>query len=1314
MTGCGGGGGGGTTTVTTTTGGGGGTTTALQVSASPAVLQGGAGMSAAITLNITLQTGYSGMATATITGLPQGVTISVAQPISLAAGTQQIPIVCDGTTAAGTYTLTLTITAGGQSSSTSFSLTVSAPVGTTLGVSISSPTISAGQGTQMSVMVTVPSGFNGAVTGMVTGLPSGITLSSSQPIPLLPGTQNIAIGASNTVTAGSYPITLTITAGTQTAMASGTLTVNVTGPAALGIPVNSIFLSPGEGNSIDLQCIPSGGIGSCTLSTTITGLPTGVGVNPSMPFNVTTAGTVITFTAGNSITLGQYPITFTGKVGPYETTFNVTLVVGYADFWFLTYNPIPLVVRYGSQASVSLNTGSSAGAGLESNYTLTMTVSGLPPGTTGTLTPSVIAPGQSTTLTVAAAANGPLNRNYSVEVTATPSISTEQPQSVQLDVSVVPPVGQLPNDRSDYVETDGEVVSAVYDAVHQIVFASVPNWGVVDVISPATKKIVGSIPIPAPHLLSWSLDGTHIIVGTNSSQLFWIDPSTMRVDKRVVLPQNQQAYPSPANGAIELADGTFLLSGGSNIWNPATNSYSMLSLGNVGGPVQTVVSADGTKVLCKEEGGMGVQLYDVLMGAVTQSLTFPQVVSSIAINPSGTKFLIGDYTRGVGIYDQNLTLINTIIGASTSGGEPVGMMFSSDGALAYIDDGAIYTYDTSANAVLGISPGPAGVPLTLDTTGLIFLDASQGLTISDSTNFVTLVTAAPGLSAPIPNVGPVGQATTVTFNSGLEELADFYFGGQPGTQESLASGSDEVTVTTPAITQAGPVNMKTVSPEGGVAIQPLAFSYGPWLQYLRGSAGDPAGGASAGLVALGLPSNGVGVQVSVGGVPATGVQVSTLAAYLTPYGYPEKLVTFTLPPGSPGAADVTLSTPDGSSTLPKAFHYAASITDYSSTDTFSDVLFDKARNQLYLTAGDHVDVFSLASNSFTGTITPNSFSGQRSLSGLALTPDGSKLVVGNNVDNSIAVVDANTQNNLGVFALPTPTLGSCSPAATLQIATTNDGRAAVSATDETDSCLPPNVAFVDLTTGATTTPLNGGYFPSRVAASSDGSAVASSGIGGMLVAFHTADSSISTISYYDEVGGTISGDGNVFADGNNVFTDSNLNVLIFTNGSADVQFNPDYPAQEILLNNSGSLAYTGSASAIELVDVAQGTQRLWVTLKEKLNLKLPSPYAIDDEGKRIFALTDKGLTIVELDAVPLSIGGANPASASVGDKVTIRGSGFDTSTTALIDGVAANAVFVDSSTLQITVPDVAAGAAEISVSNASGTNYKREAVFVVK
>jgi hypothetical protein len=218
----------------------------------------------------------------------------------------------------------------------------------------------------------------------------------------------------------------------------------------------------------------------------------------------------------------------------------------------------------------------------------------------------------------------------------------------------------------------------------------------------------------------------------------------------------------------------------------------------------------------------------------------------------------------------------------------------------------------------------------------------------------------------------------------------------------------------------------------------------------------------------------------------------------------------------------------------------------------------------------------------------------------------------------------------------------------------------------------------------------------------------------MLVAFHTADSSISTISYYDEVGGTISGDGNVFADGNNVFTDSNLNVLIFTNGSADVQFNPDYPAQEILLNNSGSLAYTGSASAIELVDVAQGTQRLWVTLKEKLNLKLPSPYAIDDEGKRIFALTDKGLTIVELDAVPLSIGGANPASASVGDKVTIRGSGFDTSTTALIDGVAANAVFVDSSTLQITVPDVAAGAAEISVSNASGTNYKREAVFVVK
>ena len=71
-----------------------------------------------------------------------------------------------------------------------------------------------------------------------------------------------------------------------------------------------------------------------------------------------------------------------------------------------------------------------------------------------------------------------------------------------------------------------------------------------------------------------------------------------------------------------------------------------------------------------------------------------------------------------------------------------------------------------------------------------------------------------------------------------------------------------------------------------------------------------------------------------------------------------------LPAGKSGHADVTLTTPAGAETLSKAFQYAASVTDYSSPDTFQAIAYDAGRKNLYLAAGDHVDVFSLTSNQF--------------------------------------------------------------------------------------------------------------------------------------------------------------------------------------------------------------------------------------------------------------------------------------------------------------------------------------------------------------
>ena len=48
--------------------------------------------------------------------------------------------------------------------------------------------------------------------------------------------------------------------------------------------------------------------------------------------------------------------------------------------------------------------------------------------------------------------------------------------------------------------------------------------------------------------------------------------------------------------------------------------------------------------------------------------------------------------------------------------------------------------------------------------------------------------------------------------------------------------------------------------------------------------------------------------------------------------------------------------------LSNGIFYAQSVKDYSSSDSFTAVLYDAKRQQLYLSAQDHIDVFSLASN----------------------------------------------------------------------------------------------------------------------------------------------------------------------------------------------------------------------------------------------------------------------------------------------------------------------------------------------------------------
>lgn len=102
-----------------------------------------------------------------------------------------------------------------------------------------------------------------------------------------------------------------------------------------------------------------------------------------------------------------------------------------------------------------------------------------------------------------------------------------------------------------------------------------------------------------------------------------------------------------------------------------------------------------------------------------------------------------------------------------------------------------------------------------------------------------------------------------------------------------------------------------------------------------------------------MPADASGGTLTIGGRQAT---ITTTVTQYPPYTaepFPSTYLNFTIPAGTPGYADLQITTPDGSGALPKAIFYARSVTDFASTDTFTDVLYDEARKQVYLSAGDH-------------------------------------------------------------------------------------------------------------------------------------------------------------------------------------------------------------------------------------------------------------------------------------------------------------------------------------------------------------------------
>lgn len=1075
----------------------------------------------------------------------------------------------------------------------------------------------------------------------------------------------------------------------------------------------------------------------------------------SAPLSAT--GARLHFQNAASLATGSYNVPLTGTAGTANATTTLGLTVSAGPvpgFSLTTLSASELSVAPGSSGSIQFASTTYLGT----DYDITPSVSGLPTGTTATVNPGVFYPGETVTVTVTAAANAPLVQNVLVKLTGTPSISTVNPASAGFYLDVMPPPGSLANSRTDFVATAGTPYVAVYDAAHSLIFASNPSWNRVDVVSNVTHKVVKSIPIRSPRGIDITQDNSVVWVQTGTQNYYAIDTTNFRVTQYALPTHTFGSAGVPLyNGTdriLALKDGTLFFdfndsasSGAARIGvlDPRTSQLTVLSPVNISAWGIPVRSGDGSKVYAANDTyDTGIEVYDTATRSVTKIGSGTSYGSIGAVNSDGSRFIVAPLTGTPGVYTNTLSPLGTLPGSFEIGpGLVGGVIFSPDGSRIYINGvyngkAVILTVDGTTLQVLGTAPAaftdPVGTsgydgtsaPFALDGAGVLLGIQNFGIGFEDPAfvqNYVPNVSGSNGSTEFIAVFGgPLAGGTTSSLLRTANLTPDVWFNQTRGTTTPPLGGS--VSFTSPLSDTPGPVNVKFIFPDGMQWYYPQLFSYSTNPEYAITSGSSPDGGAPARVLGYGMPFDGSTGTVKVGGNPAT---ITTKVGQYPPLSgepYPSTILAYTFPAGNPGWSDLQVTSQIGSGTLPKSVFYAKSVKDYASSDTFTAVLLDSKRNQVYLAAGDHIDVFSTSSNQFVTSLTPASQGGTKKFVGMALTPDGSQLLVTDLLDGSLAVI--NPDNPSSTFSIPIVAPYSTSSTCTsgpLYVAAIagNQAFVATGGLPAMGCSASGTLYIVNLQTHAVAQPsaysqcglyASGLSFPNAfsIDASSDGNYLVTGGTPYAGACMYSASTSTYTSLPTDYgFGIAISGDANVLFGGHTLSDiDSNrlgsfAQPIAYYGNSSGLSTELLYPR----LNASGSMLYVAYPNWFEVLDVPHGSLRLRFALTETIQAN-PMPLAIDSGGRFVYLLTDKGLTVVDMGEALLSIGHISQPKTGPGGTVTLRGSGFDASVTATVGGVAATLTVVDENTATLTVPSAASGPEDIVLTRGDGTSYTLE------
>jgi PKD repeat protein len=225
----------------------------------------------------------------------------------------------------GSYTATFTVTDNGGLASAPQTRAITV-ADFSLSATTTSGTVAPGASAAYTATVTPSSGFTGAVTFSITGLPLNATASFSPPSVVGSGSTAVTVSTSASTPAGTYPLTIRGTSGGVTRTAAVTLVVTQVGDFTISVSPDSGTVQNGSNATYTVSIGALSGFSS-TVALSTGALPKFVTASFSPP-SVTQSGTsVLTLTTLKQTKAGTSTITVTGTSGSLVHSVTITLVV---------------------------------------------------------------------------------------------------------------------------------------------------------------------------------------------------------------------------------------------------------------------------------------------------------------------------------------------------------------------------------------------------------------------------------------------------------------------------------------------------------------------------------------------------------------------------------------------------------------------------------------------------------------------------------------------------------------------------------------------------------------------------------------------------------------------------------------------------------------------------------------------------------------------------------------------------------------------------------------------------------------------------